>query len=360
MKSILLILGCMTASLLSAQSLIMNEAFIKTVGSSNIIQMDSATTSVRSTTGGIQTVKGTSLIWLTSGAAGTQYTVPFANLHGTPIPVKMQTASASQAQRLKFQTWAADSAELANFGPEVVLKRLWRIDGLQKPATIELKYADSDIPQNLLGESLLSITRLWKGQWTLAQNSVVNPAQNSVSYTADDSASWSTTWAVVEIDIPLSTNIRWINYECSSSELVWESDLSDYKYIIYGSNDGREYKAIDSSRTQSRMNSAHVGPKYKYLKIEQKFDNNTKYESKPIKTCSIRIPVHLELYPNPTTGKLWIENATDPSIEVRDLNGKSLLTASADRIDIGGLVNGIYFVTVQDGDASKNFRIVKI
>lgn len=360
MKSILLMIACLIAPGLVAQSLILNNAFVKITGSSNVIQLDSSTSAVRSTIGGVQTNKGTSFVWRIGGSAMKQYTVPFADQYGTAIPVKIKTETADLPTSLKFQTWSTDTADIAGFGSTVVLKRMWKIDGLQRPAQIEIKYADSDIPQSLLGESLLSITRLWKGQWSLAQNSVINPAQNSLSYLANDSASYSTTWAMVEIDIPLATNIRWITYECNSSELAWESDMLDYKYVVYGSNDGSHFVAIDSSRTQTRFNSTHIGPKYKYLKIEQKFDNHTKYESKPIKTCSIKVPVNLEVYPNPTTGKLWIENATEPSIEVRDLSGKSLLFASSDRIDIGGLVNGIYFVTVQDGETSKNFRIVKI
>jgi hypothetical protein len=79
-----------------------------------------------------------------------------------------------------------------------------------------------------------------------------------------------------------------------------------------------------------------------------------------IKTCSIRVPLPLEIYPNPTTGRLWIENVVEPAVEVRDINGKSMLTASTSQVDIGGLINGIYFVTVQDGEISKNFKIVKI
>lgn len=360
MKNILLLTLCLAVSSAFSQRLVINNAFVKITGSSNVIQLDSSTAAIQSTGGGIQTDKGTGLIWRIAGKAANEYKVPFADQYGTSIPVRITTETAGQAKEVKFQTWRADSAELATFGSTVVLKRLWKIDGLQRPVQVELKYSDSDIPQNLLGESLLAITRLWKGQWSLSQSSIVNPAQNSLSYTANDSASYSTTWAVVEIDLPLATNIRWITYECNSSELAWESDLSDYTYVVYGSNDGSHFVAIDSSRTQTRFNSTRIGPKYKYLKIEQKFDDRTKYESKTVKTCSIRVPINLEVYPNPTTGKLWIENATDPSVEVRDLNGKSLLVASADRLDIGNLVNGIYFITVQDGDASKNFRIVKI
>jgi len=330
------------------------------VGSSNIIQTDSAISAIKSASGGIQAEKGTGVIWKIAGSQVGQYKVPFADQYGTSIPVKFQSQTSASAANLRFQTWAADTADATSLGSTVSLKRLWRIDGLSRPAMVELKYSDADIPQNLLGESLLSISRLWKGQWALAQNTIVNPAQNTVSYVANDSASYSTTWAVIEIDIPLATNIRWIDYECNSSELVWESDLSNYKYVIYGSNDGTKFTAIDSSYTQTRLNSTRVGPKYKYLKIEQKFDNLTKYESKTVKTCSIRVPVNLEVYPNPTSGRLWINNAVEPAIEVKDMNGRSMLTASTSQINIDFLVNGIYFVTVQDGETSKNFRIVKI
>lgn len=360
MKILLTMLALIGSMAASAQSLVINEAFVKLVGGSNLIQRDSAISSIRSTAGGIQTSKGTSVIWRIAGSQVGQYMVPFADQYGTAIPVKFQSQTTAASSDLRFQTWTADTSDNSKFGSTVFLKRLWKIEGLQRPAMIELKYADADIPQSLLGESLLSITRYWNGQWSLAQNSVVNPAQNSLSYTANDSASYSTTWAVVEIDIPLATNIRWINYECNSSELVWESDRADYQYVIYGSNDGRTFTAIDSSRTQSRLNSARVGPKYKYLKIEQKFDDRTRLESKLIKTCSIRVPVSLEVYPNPTTGRLWIENALEPSVEVRDLNGKSMLTANTPQIDISNLVNGVYFVSVQEGETSKNFKIVKI
>lgn len=360
MKFANLILFLLTCSWASAQNLIITDAFIKATGSSSVIQFDSSTGSIAASGGGIQTEKSSGVVWRIAGSELGQYRVPFADQYGAQIPVKFQRESVGQLTDHRFRTWKPDSADQSQFGSSVFLKRLWRIDGLQQPALIELKYSDSDIPQSLLGESLLSITRLWKGQWRLAQNTVVDPLQNSVSYVADDSASYSTTWGVIEIDIPLSSNIRWIDYECNSSELVWESDRSDYMYVIYGSNDGRAFTAIDSSRTQSRLNSARIGPKYKYLKIEQKFDDQTHYESKLIKTCSVRIPLHLEVYPNPTAGRLWIENAVQPEVEVRDLNGRSMLVAASSQFDISGLTNGVYFVNVHDGDLSKNFRIVKI
>jgi hypothetical protein len=360
MKSFLLILGLALPTQLASQNLVIRNIFVKMAGSSNVIQLDSAVESITAVNGGIQSDKGTGVVWQIAGSQIGQYKVPFADQQGTMIPVKFRNQEHESAKKLRFQTWRADTSEAASLGSTVSLKRLWKIDGLDRPALVELKYSDSDIPQNLLGESLLTVSRFWKGSWQLSQNTVVNPQQNTVSYTANDSASYSTTWAVVEIDIPLATNIRWIDYECNSSELVWESDLSDYTYVIYGSNDGTVFTAIDSSHTQTRFNSARVGPKYKYLKIEQKFDDQTKYESKMIKTCSIRVPLPLEIYPNPTTGRLWIENVVEPAVEVRDINGKSMLTASTSQVDIGKLINGIYFVTVQDGEISKNFKIVKI
>lgn len=66
------------------------------------------------------------------------------------------------------------------------------------------------------------------------------------------------------------------------------------------------------------------------------------------------------IYPNPTTGKVGIDNKDVQFIEVFDLNGKLILSnQNTNQLDISDRPSGIYFVRVYSNDSYQMFKIIK-
>lgn len=61
------------------------------------------------------------------------------------------------------------------------------------------------------------------------------------------------------------------------------------------------------------------------------------------------------MYPNPATDLLTIEGKNISSVTIMDMNGKAVIDANRQQIDISGLAKGIYSVVILEG----NNRIVK-
>jgi hypothetical protein len=79
-----------------------------------------------------------------------------------------------------------------------------------------------------------------------------------------------------------------------------------------------------------------------------------------------RFPQTLEVYPNPTTGILylrWPEGLADATVRVFDMQGRTQLNATGrtDRIDLSGLSDGIYLIhlTAADGSIIYSNKVVK-
>ncbi|GHT52484.1 hypothetical protein AGMMS49982_12860 [Bacteroidia bacterium] len=62
-----------------------------------------------------------------------------------------------------------------------------------------------------------------------------------------------------------------------------------------------------------------------------------------------------EVYPNPTTGVVYVNNANGAEIKVHNLNGELLQTTRESRIDLSGEPNGVYLLRVGD----KTLKVVK-
>ncbi len=85
--------------------------------------------------------------------------------------------------------------------------------------------------------------------------------------------------------------------------------------------------------------------------------------SKPISLNEIKI------YPNPTSGKLTIDNGQliIKNIEITDITGKTILSSSNSQIkqfsnleiDLSGLNNGIYFISIQTDNEIFTSKIIK-
>jgi len=72
-----------------------------------------------------------------------------------------------------------------------------------------------------------------------------------------------------------------------------------------------------------------------------------------------------EIYPNPTTDFIFIENKEAKEFEVTifDLFGKriynNVFSNTHEQIQLGDLANGIYFIEIRNGKRSGTQRIIK-
>jgi hypothetical protein len=72
----------------------------------------------------------------------------------------------------------------------------------------------------------------------------------------------------------------------------------------------------------------------------------------------------LNYYPNPTTGILYIENASNiDTASITNALGQKIITkvinSNSTQVDVSSLSSGIYFVTVTSGNAAKIIKIIK-
>jgi hypothetical protein len=67
----------------------------------------------------------------------------------------------------------------------------------------------------------------------------------------------------------------------------------------------------------------------------------------------------VSLYPNPVTNVLNIEAEGIQEVNVLDVNGRTVMTANSNRIDMSDLANGVYFVRVITANGVSTQKIAK-
>ena len=68
----------------------------------------------------------------------------------------------------------------------------------------------------------------------------------------------------------------------------------------------------------------------------------------------------LNLYPNPTTGNLYLSTNTDKNIKIYDMIGNKVIDKDITNfLDISNLSNGIYLCEIKEGDKKITKKIVK-
>ena len=65
------------------------------------------------------------------------------------------------------------------------------------------------------------------------------------------------------------------------------------------------------------------------------------------------------VYPNPTTGQFTVLGEGIISLDVKDLSGKTVGTSSTPILDLSGLANGVYLVSIKTGTETVIRKIVK-
>ena len=70
----------------------------------------------------------------------------------------------------------------------------------------------------------------------------------------------------------------------------------------------------------------------------------------------------INIYPNPTTGKVFIEGENINFIEVLNVNGQTIYTkqvnANTTNIDLSNKTNGIYFIKIRNNNTVLTYKII--
>ena len=66
----------------------------------------------------------------------------------------------------------------------------------------------------------------------------------------------------------------------------------------------------------------------------------------------------LSVYPNPATDRLYVNVENMQRVEIYDMAGRNVLTATTSVVDLNGIEAGVYFVTVRTDNAAKTTKLV--
>lgn len=63
--------------------------------------------------------------------------------------------------------------------------------------------------------------------------------------------------------------------------------------------------------------------------------------------------IHDAIYPNPTNGVLWVRGGDAGTVAVYDMNGRKVFTTDERMVDLSGLAEGVYYVSVAGRELTK-------
>ena len=190
---------------------------------------------------------------------------------------------------------------------------------------------------------------------------------------------------------PSATNIAWgmgtqrmISWSVNGTDVapvdcdsvsIWISYNGGNSYnILVGSTPNNGSKSIVAPTVASIMTACRIKIMGKGNIFYDVSDNNFTISTDPlagIKEVSFNNPMNLEIWPNPTDGKLNFNAAnltsTDPTfVTIVDVLGKTILQSSyaqktelKETLDISDLKKGIYFMKVNNANKLSVHRIIK-
>jgi len=76
-------------------------------------------------------------------------------------------------------------------------------------------------------------------------------------------------------------------------------------------------------------------------------------------------PLEIKMYPNPTTGTIWIEGLSEENeIKMYDLNGQQVKSFHnlhyKSKLDFNALASGVYILRIKEGDQMKLHKVIKL
>ncbi|MEQ9402436.1 MAG: T9SS type A sorting domain-containing protein [Cyclobacteriaceae bacterium] len=201
------------------------------------------------------------------------------------------------------------------------------------------------------------LTFLGEKTWLLNARTVTDT--NGIQRTKDGGI----TWTSVTDDPYISISVRFSDFSLLALKNFYDQDLEESETGVAWSADGGA--TWQKSETPFR--------------IEYVLQGEDTWELVGINQYSIPAPdgtfveetlhilsntefSHLKIYPNPTKGKIEVQNpGTDFSLRVFDLNGRTIMdTKNKLSLDLKGLMKGIYFVEFKSAEGSvRLFKILK-
>jgi hypothetical protein len=150
-------------------------------------------------------------------------------------------------------------------------------------------------------------------------------------------------------------------------ELNWTTanEINAHKFEIERSIDGNNFIKISELNAQNKAFNYYfldeAPPQYKVLYYRLKMvdlDGTTTF-SKIISVDNVLISKDLKVFPNPVSNELIVENAEGKTIDIYSVLGQLIYSTinnqKGNRIQLNGLVNGVYFF--KSGD--KIVRVIK-
>ena len=157
--------------------------------------------------------------------------------------------------------------------------------------------------------------------------------------------------------------------------LVWSAAKDPgQKYIIERSTDGMNFTVAGEVQVQVLQNDGQThqykfidnhsigGESYYRLKMEEA-DGHYVYSRTTKVSCGVDNAVSVHMYPNPTTGLLYVvTNLSKCSLVVRNLTGQEVLTRNSETIsttlDLSHFSPGLYLVEVHSPGKTVYQKIV--
>lgn len=172
----------------------------------------------------------------------------------------------------------------------------------------------------------------------------VNGNETTELVEAYDNSTWVFDQSNYSKNDAYGNRLKTLNTYINGDELLDVSCYDVYEYILDGNN-----RPMEEIKTDSLYNN-----KYKYIYSD--------YVQLDIEVASIVDAPKFEfnVYPNPSNGVFYIQDANVASLQVFDLNGQLILNTKENTIDLGTVQQGIYLVKLTDTSGREAIqRIVK-
>jgi len=159
-------------------------------------------------------------------------------------------------------------------------------------------------------------------------------------------------------------------------DLNWKtvSEINNDYFTLERSSDGIQFEVLQivdavgntSGVTSYQYTDLQPFDGVSFYRLKQTDINGKSTYSKIITMVRSGLSMHaLAVFPNPSNGLVTIQTvqATDAYITIRDIQGKvvfeSEVTQDRMSIDLTGIENGLYIITLQNGDVSNILKFVK-
>lgn len=138
------------------------------------------------------------------------------------------------------------------------------------------------------------------------------------------------------------------------------TNASDFTYTIFSGSVGSDW--VKHSRSLAGFAGQEIYIAFRHYNITDAYwfgIDDIKVTAGNTASISEIENANVVLYPNPVTSVLNIEAQGIQEVNVLDVNGRTVMTANSNRIDMSNLANGVYFVRVITTEGVSTQKIAK-